>query len=133
MIDQLLFLKMTVKCGKESSMYMKTRHECIGQEPNTKCPAEKVMIHQIDFVAAPKRNEYYIDTHPHQNTTRAMYHKNKSHKDYKKVIHVQTKNSDSSKYGEAWYMDKIECGEDDCPYFIRAAGDRTRGSDLFKI
>ena len=120
---------MTVKCGKESSMYMKTRHECIGQEQNTNCAAEKVMIHHIDFAAAPKRNEYYIDTHAIKNTTRAMYHKKTSHKDYQKVIHVETKNSDSSKYGEAWYMDRIECGEDECPYFIRAAGDRSRGSD----
>ena len=124
---------MTVKCGKESSMYMKTRHECIGQAPDTTCAAEKVQIHHIDFSAAPKRNEYFIDTHPYSYTTRAMYHKKSSHKDFKKVIHVETKNSDSSKYGEAWYMDKIECKEDECPYFVRAAGDRTRGSDLQKF
>jgi len=62
-----------------------------------------------------------------------MYHKKSSHKDFMKVIHVETKNSDSSKYGEAWYMDKIDCKEDECPYFVRAAGDRTRGSDLQKF
>ena len=60
-------------------MYMKTRHECIGQTDDTTCNAEKVKIHHVDFAAAPLRNEYIIDTHPYDSKTRAYYHKDKNH------------------------------------------------------
>jgi len=118
---------MTINCGKDSKMWMKTKQQCIGQEPGTRCDdhLERVIIHQIDFAPTPRRNEYYIPTHPMSNTTMAMYHK-KSHNNYNKVVHVKTSEFDSSKYGKTWYMDKIDCEEDECPYFIRAAEDRTR-------
>ena len=127
----LLNFKMTVKCGKSYNLFMKTRHECINEALS--CAAEKVKIHQIDFAAAPKRNTYYMDTHPFDGTSRAMYHKDKNHKDFKKVAHIEKKTFDSSKYGQAWYMDKVNCKEDECPYFVRAAGDLNRGSLLQKL
>ena len=119
---------MTVKCGKDNDLFLKTRHECIDQA--VYCAAEKVEIHDIDFVAAPERNTYKIDTHALSNTTRAMYHKDKYHKDFKKVAHIEKKAFDSSKYGQTWFMDKIDCKEAACPYFVRAAGDLNRGSNL---
>ena len=106
---------------------MKTRHECISGA--VYCAAEQVKIHHIDFAADPERNTYKMDTHTFQNTTQAIYHKDKNHKDFKKVAHIKKIDFDSSKYGEAWYMDKIDCEKDECPYFVRAAGDLNRGRD----
>ena len=114
-------------------MYMKTRHECIGQPDDTTCSVEKVKIHHVDFAAAPLRNEYIIDTHPYDSKTRAYYHKDKNHKDYKKVVHMKPKDTNPSLHGDTWYMDQIECAEADCPYYIRAAGDRTRGDFRFFV
>jgi len=117
---------MTIKCGKESKMWMKTKQVCIGL-PDYTCTdkPEKVAIHHVDFAPTPRRNEYYIPSHTLSNTTMAMYHKS-SHDNYNKVVNVKTTDFESSKHGKTWYMDKIDCGEDECPYFIRAAEDRSR-------
>ena len=119
---------MSIKCGNESKMWMKTKQKCMNQAAETRCndKPERVIIHQIDFAPTPRRNEYYIQTHTLDNTTMAMYHKMPDNNSNKVVI-VKTKDFDSSKYGQTWYMDKIDCGEEECPYFIRAAEDHTRG------
>ena len=117
---------MTIKCGKITSMWMRIRQDCKDQATTCNDNPERVVIHHVDFFPTERRNEYYIPTHALDNTTMAMYHKS-SHEDYNKVVHVKKTDFDSSKHGQTWYMDKIDCGEDECPYFIRAAEDRTRG------
>ena len=119
---------MTIKCGKETAMWMKIKQVCKDQASDTTCndKPERVLIHHVDFFPTERRNEYYIQTHTLDNTTMAMYHKMPDD-NYNKVVNVKKTDFDSSIHGQTWYMDKIDCGEDECPYFIRAAEDRTRG------
>ena len=106
-------------------MWMRIKQVCMDQTDGT-CKPERVAVHHVDFAPTPRRNEYYIPSHTLSNTTMAMYHKT-SHSYYNKVVTVKTTDFDSSKHGKTWYIDKIDCGEEECPYFIRAAEDRTRG------
>ena len=111
---------MTVKCGDgaKNQKWMKTK---ILNENG---------IHHVDFEATPRKNEYIINTHvPDENSkiTQATYLRKNTDEDYFHVNHILHAGADLSTYGFTWLIEKIPCGNAECPYTVRAAEDQTRG------
>ena len=105
---------MTVKCAPK----LNTKHECMNGN-QAHCNLDQVKIHMVLFEATPKKHEYFINTHA-DKPSRAMYHTDENHADSGWIV---SKSIDSSwKVGSTWIIEKIECNEELCPVFIRAAG-----------
>ena len=114
---------MTVKCANgNSNGKLFTKHECLDE--SAYCDLDEVKIHMTFFEATEKINEYYINTHhakddpPH----RAMYHTDEDQNEAGWVVQIETNHNPDWKLGSTWLIEKIECGEETCPVFVRAAG-----------
>ena len=90
----------------------------------------KNIAHHIDFEATPRKNEYIINTHTRNENgkiTQATYLKKNTDENYFLVNHIASAGADLSTYGFTWLIEKIPCGNAECPYTVRAAEDQTRG------
>ena len=113
---------MTVKCAPK----LNTKHECKnGNQPF--CDLDQVKIHMVLFEATPNKHEYFINTHA-DKPSRAMYYTDENQEDSGWVV---SKSIEASwKVGSTWIIEKIECKEEFCPVFIRAAGLPHKGKSI---
>ena len=117
---------MTVQCANGNSHCI-TKHTCL---PNIKvpCEVEHVKIHMTFFEATLNKNEYYINTHA-DKPSRAMYQLDENHSKAGWVLQLEKELSESNEeIGSRWLIEKVECNEERCPVFVRAAERPHRGN-----
>ncbi|CBY14156.1 unnamed protein product [Oikopleura dioica] len=118
---------MTVQCANGNSQgKLYTKHACL---PNVQvpCEVEHVKIHMTFFEATLNKNEYYINTHAAE-PSRAMYQLDENHPKAGWVLQLEREIWESNEeLGSTWLIEKVECNEERCPVFLRAAKRPHRG------
>ncbi|CBY43310.1 unnamed protein product [Oikopleura dioica] len=117
---------MTVKCANANSGgKLFTKHECLDRSDY--CELDLVKIHMTFFEATLNKNEYYINTHAAE-PSRAMYQLDENHSKASWVLQLEREIWESNEeLGSTWLIEKVECNEERCPVFVRAAERPHRG------
>jgi len=119
---------MTVKCANANSGgKLFTKHECLDRSDY--CELDLVKIHMTFFEATLNKNEYYINTHAAE-PSRAMYQLDENHSKAGWALQLEREIWESNEeLGSTWLIEKVECNEERCPVFVRAAERPHRGNE----
>lgn len=126
---------MTVKCGSTDDPRLKTKHECTnGGSEVWPCELDQVKVHIQFFEATRYENQYHINTHFDLDTNipeRAYYYKDNNYNDLAGyVTRLPVESANYNIVGDTWIIEKIpscEARSLNCPFFLRAATDPSRG------